>query len=68
MGRIKTTFVKTIAKQLFEDHGEKFSGDFSKNKEVVRQVIEIRSKKLMNVVTGYVTSLKKQQLRTAVGY
>ena len=68
MGRIKTTFVKTIAKQIFEDHGEKFSVDFSKNKEVVKTVIEIKSKKLMNVVTGYVTSLKKQQMRGAVGY
>lgn len=68
MGRIKTTFVKTIGKDLFEKHADMFFEDFAKNKEVVNQFLEIKSKKLKNIVTGYVTSLKKQQLRTKPGY
>ena len=68
MGRIKTTFVKTIAKDLFENHSDKFFDDFSKNKEAVNQLIEVKSKKLRNIITGYVTSLKKQQSRKMHGY
>ena len=68
MGRIKTTFVKTIGKNLFEKHADDFFDDFTKNKEVVNKLIEMKSKKLKNIVTGYVTSLKKQQLQHATGY
>ena len=68
MGRIKTTFVKTIAKNLFEVHAKEFSVDFTKNKEIVNKLIEMKSKKLKNIVTGYLTSLKKQELRNAPGY
>ena len=68
MGRIKTTFIKTIGKNLFEKHADDFFADFTKNKEVVNKLIEMKSKKLKNIVTGYVTSLKKQQLQHATGY
>ena len=61
MGRIKTSFIKSIGKDLFEKHRDKFSTDFSKNKEIVNQLIYMKSKKLRNIVTGYITSLKKQQ-------
>lgn len=61
MGRIKTTFVKHIAKELYQKHADKFTTDFSKNKEVINQLIVIKSKKLKNVIAGYVTSLKKQR-------
>ena len=60
MGRIKTSFVKHVSKQLFEKHADRFTTDFSSNKEVVGQFVEIKSKKLKNVITGYITSLKKQ--------
>ncbi len=62
MGRIKTTFIKRIGKDLLENHPDKFTTDFLKNKAIVDQFVEIKSKKLKNVLTGYVTSLKKQQL------
>jgi small subunit ribosomal protein S17e len=62
MGRIKTSFVKNIAKELYEKHREKFTTDFSQNKEVVKQLIELRSKKLRNVIAGYITSLKKREI------
>ena len=60
MGRIKTTFIKNVGRELYEKHGDKFTTDFSKNKQVLKQLAEIKSKKLMNAITGYITSLKNQ--------
>jgi ribosomal protein S17E len=59
MGRIKTSFVKHIGKDLYEKHAEAFTADFSKNKSIVKQFIDVKSKKMLNIITGYVTSLKK---------
>ncbi len=61
MGRIKTSFVKHLGKELFEQHAEKFTTDYSKNKEIIKQLAYIKSKKLRNVIVGYITSLKKQR-------
>lgn len=61
MGRIKTTFVKTIAKDLFEKHSNKFTTNFLKNKEIVKELIKIKSKRMRNVIVGYITKLKKQE-------
>lgn len=50
MGRIKTSFVKNIAKNLLETNGDKFTADFTKNKEAIGQLVDMKSKKLMNTV------------------
>lgn len=60
MGRIKTSFIKHIARDLLEKYPEKFTADFEKNKEVVKQLVEIKSKRIRNIVAGYLTSLKRQ--------
>lgn len=60
MGRIKTTFIKTIARELFEKNAEKFSEDFDNNKKEVDKLAYIKSKKQRNIVAGYLTSLKRQ--------
>lgn len=62
MGRIKTSFVKRLGKDLFESHGDKFTDDFTKNKRILDEFVEIKSRKLKNVVAGYLTSLKKQSM------
>jgi small subunit ribosomal protein S17e len=64
MGRIKTSFIKNIGKDLVERHPEKFTSDFSKNKGQIDELISVKSKKMRNIITGYVTTLKKQQLRS----
>ena len=61
MGRIKTSFVKNISKEIFEKYGDRFTNDYSKNKGIIKQIADIKSKKLLNVVAGYITSLKKQR-------
>ncbi len=61
MGRIKTTQIKRISKKIFREHKDMFKPDFTKNKKVVSELIDTPSKKLRNIVAGYVTRLTKQQ-------
>ncbi|MBI2542806.1 MAG: 30S ribosomal protein S17e [Candidatus Aenigmarchaeota archaeon] len=60
MGRIKTAQVKSVGKDIFEKHSDKFTADFSKNKQVLRENFTVSSKKLENVIAGYITKLKRQ--------
>jgi len=60
MGRIKTALVKRTARQLLEAYGDEFSEDFDKNKTIVSKYINV-SKKLRNVIAGYIVRLKKQE-------
>jgi small subunit ribosomal protein S17e len=61
MGRIKTTQIKRISQKLFKEHKDEFKPDFVKNKKVVSDLIDTPSKKLRNIVAGYVTRLSKNQ-------
>ena len=61
MGRIKTTLVKRKTKELLKTHGDKFSLDFTDNKEKTKASTKIKSKKLRNIVAGYMTRLKKKE-------
>lgn len=61
MSNIKTKFVKNIGRELYERYGDKFTSDFSENKEIVKSLIDIKSKKLRNTITGYITNLKNQE-------
>jgi len=63
MGRIKTSFIKNIGNDLFSKYSEEFSKDFSKNKEAVDKFLIVKSKKMRNILAGYMTSLKNQQLQ-----
>jgi len=60
MGRIKTTAVKTLANDLIKEHGDKFSEDFEKNKKALEDLKAISSKKVRNVLVGYITRRMKQ--------
>ena len=61
MGRIKTIFVKRIGRELFEAHPERFTDDYAKNKAAVADMTVAKSRKILNVVAGYITSLRKQK-------
>jgi ribosomal protein S17E len=63
MGRIKTSFIKNIGRDLFERHPEMFFADFQKNKKIVESMLFVKSKKMKNIITGYMTSLKRHSLR-----
>ena len=61
MGRIKTIFVKRVGRELFEANPDRFTSDYAHNKDAVRDLTEVSSRKILNVVAGYITSLKKQK-------
>jgi small subunit ribosomal protein S17e len=58
VGRIKTTFVKNIGKELMEKHPESFSGSFEDNKKALASLASFTSRKMRNLVAGYITSVK----------
>jgi len=66
MGRIKTTPIKTLGNQLIREHTDKFSVDFEKNKVALGDLKEIKSKKVRNILAGYITKemqkLKKSEV------
>ncbi|RLI97965.1 MAG: 30S ribosomal protein S17e [Candidatus Aenigmatarchaeota archaeon] len=59
MGRIKTISVKTLADELVQRQSDKFTTDFSKNKETLQVIKPIKSKKIRNVLAGYITKKMK---------
>jgi len=61
MGRIKTQQIKRATFDLVGRHKDSFKKDFTENKKIVEQFSEIRSKKLRNMIAGYVTRLMKKE-------
>lgn len=61
MGRVRPTYIKRLAKDLVESEPERFSKDFDKNKEELKELGEFESKKLRNRVAGYIVRVKKNR-------
>ena len=60
MGRIKTTLVKRVSHDLVKEHRKELKKNFDDNKKAVDEIADIPSKKLRNVIAGYVTRLMKR--------
>jgi len=65
MGRIKTSFVKHVGRDIFEKHADEFTNDFNKNKGVIKKYAYFVSKRMKNIVIGYITAIKKQQQKAS---
>ena len=61
MGRIKTKLIKRASKDFVKEHGSEFKEDFQSNKAVIENLADIQSKKMRNLITGYVTRLTKHR-------
>ena len=61
MGRIKTQQIKRVTTDIFSKYKEQFNENFETNKKEVSKVAKIGSKKLRNVIAGYVTRLAKKK-------
>ncbi|MBN2052741.1 30S ribosomal protein S17e [Candidatus Woesearchaeota archaeon] len=61
MGRIKTRLVKSITHSLLEEHRDSFSANYEENKIKVAELVTVKSKKLRNIIAGYVTRMIKAQ-------
>ncbi len=59
MGRIKTQFVKRTSVELLKKHPDKFNKDFDENKKLVGTYTDVESKKVRNIIAGYITRLVK---------
>lgn len=54
--------MKRIGAKLVKEHGDKFNDSFDHNKPVAAELLEgAYSKKLRNLIAGYVTQLVKQK-------
>ena len=62
MGRIKTKLVKGLAKKLVKLHGQEFTPDFGKDKELVSKYTNVTSTKMRNIIAGYTARLAKQKI------
>lgn len=60
MGRIKTAKIKSSSEEIYNKYNSKFKLDFEENKQVLKKITEIPSKKTRNVIAGYITKLVKQ--------
>jgi small subunit ribosomal protein S17e len=62
VGRIKTALIKRITNQLVKEHRDEFTKKFEENKKLVEQFADIPSKKIRNIIAGYVTRLKQGKI------
>ena len=62
MGRIKTTLTKRTTLTLLKKYPNSFKPDFDENKKVLHEVVEMESKRLRNVIAGYLTRLVKKEI------
>ncbi|MBI4448921.1 30S ribosomal protein S17e [Candidatus Woesearchaeota archaeon] len=60
MGRIKTTLQKRLARKIVAQKGEGLGTEFDGNKKAISIACDFPSKKLRNVVAGYVTRLMRR--------
>jgi len=63
MGRIKTRLVKAITHQLLEKYTDSFNTNYEDNKIRVAELTDIKSKKLRNIIAGYVTRMVKAKAK-----
>lgn len=66
MGRIKIIAIKTLGKDLIREHGKKFSEDFDTNKKTLNDVKKIKSKKVRNILAGYITKEMKKIQKSGI--
>lgn len=57
MGKVRTTPIKRISRELLEKYPDLFTKDFQKNKEVLKSILRTQSKKIRNQIAGYITHL-----------
>lgn len=62
MGKVKQTNIKRFGKIVYEKYFDQISEDFDETKKVLNNIADIKSKKLRNVVAGYVSKLKRNKI------
>lgn len=61
MGRIRTRFIKNLSEDLVEKYPGKFTADFKKNVEVLKELNIIEEKFTRNKLAGYIVKVIKKK-------
>ena len=61
MGRIRTTWMKTVSKELVEKHPDRFTTSFEENKKVLNELNLFDSKLIRNRIAGYIVKVIKKK-------
>ncbi|NOQ56175.1 MAG: 30S ribosomal protein S17e [Nanohaloarchaea archaeon] len=61
MGKIKHTFIKRSARQIYEQNPKEFSTDFNKNKKAIAAKNVVESKRIRNKMAGYMIKIIKNK-------
>jgi small subunit ribosomal protein S17e len=61
MGRIKTKMIKRYSRQIYKEYESELTKDFEQNKKKITDVADIPSKKVRNVIAGYLARLVKNK-------
>jgi small subunit ribosomal protein S17e len=64
LGKIYDSKIKGIARMLLLKYGDRFKDDYRANKEALKKIAKFRSKKLLNKVAGYITSVKSSAVKS----
>lgn len=59
MGKVRSYIIKKTAEELLQLHNDEIAPDFEKNKQIVDQYLDTRTKKTRNKIAGYLTGLKR---------
>ena len=65
MGRVKNTALRALGNDLISKHKDKFTKDFEQNKKAVDELKKIDSKRVRNILAGYITNEMKKPARHA---
>lgn len=61
MGRIKTTWMKSIANELYDKFPGKFGENFEENKKFLESLKLIEDKSIRNKVAGYIIRVANKE-------
>ena len=63
MGQIKNLAIKNMARNLIEDFPDRFTTNYDKNKEEMDKLVTVESKKIRNMIAGYIVHLMRAKGR-----
>ena len=65
MGRIRTMLIKRTGQNMVKENPGLFSSEFGHNKKAVDSLADVPSKKMRNIISGYISRLMRQKEKTA---
>lgn len=58
---VKQKYIKRTALEILKQHGNEVTDDFKKNRELLKDVVNIQGTFVKNQIAGYMVRLKKRQ-------